>query len=47
MHGIVYIDGHGNALSPLITWQDGRGDLSYRDGLTYAEHLSKASGEHV
>lgn len=26
MHGIVYIDGDGKAVSPLYTWQDGRGD---------------------
>jgi len=24
MHGILYIDSEGNALSPLYTWQDGR-----------------------
>lgn len=26
MHGIVYFDQNGRAVSPLITWQDGRGD---------------------
>ena len=44
MHGIVYIDGEGAAVSPLYTWQDGRGDLPYKDGLSYAAHLSKATG---
>ncbi len=39
MHGIVYINGEGNAASPLFTWQDGRGDLAYKDGLSYAEFL--------
>ena len=24
MHGILYLDGRGNALTPLYTWQDGR-----------------------
>ena len=24
MHGILYLDGNGDALSPLYTWQDGR-----------------------
>lgn len=24
MHGIVYVDEKGNAVSPLYTWQDGR-----------------------
>ncbi len=27
MHGIVYIDRDGNAVSPLYTWQDARADL--------------------
>lgn len=26
MHGILYLDGEGNAVSPLYTWQDARGD---------------------
>lgn len=44
MHGILYLDEAGNAVSPLYTWQDGRGNLAYRDGLSYAEFLSQASG---
>jgi len=27
MHGMLYVDRSGNAVSPLFTWQDGRGDL--------------------
>ena len=27
MHGIVYLDKDGNPVSPLYTWQDGRGNL--------------------
>lgn len=27
MHGILYVDKNGKALSPLYTWQDGRGNL--------------------
>ena len=26
MHGIVYLDKNGAPVSPLYTWQDGRGD---------------------
>ena len=26
MHGILYVDQNGNSLSPLFTWQDGRGN---------------------
>lgn len=44
MHGIVYLDREGTAVSPLYTWQDGRGGLPCRDGQTYAEVLSAAAG---
>lgn len=44
MHGIVYVDEYGQAVSPLIDWQDLRGELEYKDGLTYAEYLSRMTG---
>ncbi len=47
MHGIVYLDREGNPVSPLYTWQDGRGDLPFRDGETYAQYLSRISGHAV
>lgn len=43
MHGIVYTDKNGVAVSPLYTWQDGRGNLSYKD-TTYADYLKSNSG---
>ena len=43
MHGILYVDSDGNAVSPLYTWQDERGNLKYKD-TTYAEHLESFSG---
>ena len=43
MHGIVYINANGEAVSPLYTWQDGRGNLPYR-GTTYAKYLNSFSG---
>lgn len=43
MHGIVYTDKDGNAVSPLYTWQDGRGNFPYGD-TTYAKYLGGASG---
>ena len=43
MHGIVYEDENGNAVSPLYTWQDGRGNLEY-NGTTYAKYLNSFSG---
>lgn len=47
MHGILYVDGSGNALSPLIGWQDGRGGLPFREGLSFAEYITKVSGERA
>lgn len=46
MHGIVYTDNDGNAVSPLYTWQDGRGNQEYR-GTTYAEFLGSSTGYGV
>ncbi len=43
MHGIVYIDEQGNSVSPLYTWQDGRGNQPWK-GVTYAEYLGSSSG---
>ena len=43
MHGIVYYDNNGLAVSPLYTWQDGRGDLPYKN-TTYAEYLDSFAG---
>lgn len=44
MHGIVYLDAGGNPVSPLYTWQDGRGDLTEAGGRTYVQHLSQLTG---
>lgn len=43
MHGIVYTDAGGNAVSPLYTWQDERGNQPYKD-TTYAQYLGSFSG---
>ena len=43
MHGIVYLDSDGNAVSPLYTWQDGRGNCKYND-TTYAKSLNSHTG---
>lgn len=40
MHGIVYVDACGEAVSPLITWQDGRGDRVLPSGETYVSRLT-------
>lgn len=44
MHGIVYLDEEGNCVSPLYTWQDGRGDLPHSQGGTWADHLTRLTG---
>ena len=44
MHGILYLDGNGTPVSPLYTWQDGRGDLPHPGGGTWASQLSEQSG---
>lgn len=44
MHGILYTDASGNAVSPLYTWQDERANLEYKDGKTYSEHLGAHAG---
>ena len=43
MHGALYVDGGGKAVSPLATWLDGRGDLPLDEG-TYASELARRTG---
>lgn len=44
MHGIVYTDENGNAVSPLFTWQDERANKEYENGKTYAQTIGCFSG---
>lgn len=44
MHGIMYYNADGEAVSPLYIWQDERGNLPYKDGKTYAQHLGSFAG---
>lgn len=44
MHGTLYCNGRGQAVSPLYTWEDGRGDLIFSEGETYAEALTRLTG---
>ena len=34
MHGMLYVDANGCAVSPLTTWEDERGNQPYREGST-------------
>ena len=44
MHGILYVDDDGRACSNLATWQDARGDSTYKDGFTFCEYMNKITG---
>ena len=45
-HGILYLDENGNLLSPLYTWQDGRGNQPL-NGSTYAAKAARLTGYAV
>lgn len=48
MHGIVYVDKNGRAVSRLATWQDQRGALlQEKSGKSYCEELSLISGQRI
>ena len=44
MHGVVYVNAEGRAVSPLFTWQDGRGNLPLPDSRRFADALSEETG---
>lgn len=44
MHGILYVDKSGTAISPLFTWQDERGNLYHGAEDTYCMRLSRITG---
>lgn len=43
MHGILFLDKSGNAVSPLYTWQNPYGDRPYED-TTYADYMTRMTG---
>lgn len=44
MHGFLYVDQKGDAVSPLYTWQDGSGNEFLPDGRTSVEILLNSTG---
>lgn len=44
MHGILYTDADGNHVSPLYTWQDGRGNLPHKGNQSYVDCVEYVSG---
>ena len=50
MHGIVYLDENGKHISPLYTWQDGRGNIPVENissGDSASEDTSSAAGRNI
>ena len=47
MHGIVYVDTKGRAVSNLINWQDKRGDCVLENGETVCGEIKNVTGENV
>ncbi len=47
MHGILYVDETGEAVSPLYTWQDGSGAQISQNGKTYVQQLQELTGYAV
>ena len=41
MHGILYVDQTGNCVSPLYTWQDGRGGRKEFGGKSLTEEIRR------
>lgn len=44
MHGILYTDASGDAVSPLYTWQDARGNLAEFDGKSITDLIKENCG---
>lgn len=44
MHGMLYVDCEGEAVSPLYIWQDGCGNFKMDDGRSYAQTLRETGG---
>lgn len=47
MHGILYLDNCGNAVSPLYFWQDESGNRPFNEYQSYAEHLTGLTGHKM
>jgi len=47
MHGFLYINSEGKALSPLYTWQDLRGACTLESGLTAIEEIGEITGTPI
>ncbi len=47
MHGILYVDAQGKHVSPLYTWQDGRGNQPLLEGKSICQILQETYGKRA
>jgi len=47
MHGIVYVDDNGKAISNLINWQDKRADQILKSGKSSCDEIFDITKEHI
>ena len=47
MHGIVYLNNNGEAVSNLINWQDKRGELPMKNAMTACQSIKQITGESI
>ena len=47
MHGILYVDLAGIAVSPLMNWQDKRAERLWDNQQTYCDHIRELTGEQI
>lgn len=44
MHGILYVNGQGKAVTPLYTWQDSCGEAQFQQGMTFCQWMEEKTG---
>ena len=44
MHGILYVNGQGKAVTPLYTWQDSCGEAQFQENKTYCQWMEEKTG---
>ena len=47
MHGIIYLNSDGEAVSNLINWQDKRSDIPIKDSITACQLIKQITGENI
>ena len=47
MHGILYLNGEGEAVSNLINWQDKRADILMQNGVNTCQLIEEITGEKI